>query len=133
MADMLLDGRTLEFYKWEAGDPKAELLPALRARGLGPLLCWTSASRAGASTGLPSVESLLQFARERGRASPEPLLEAHREGSALHPVWGLRVLVPELRVDELLVRPTVRAHKSLHVFDALMQSGAEAALDALAR
>jgi len=32
MADMLLDGRTLEFYKWDAGDPKAELLPALRAK-----------------------------------------------------------------------------------------------------
>jgi len=32
MADMLLDGRTLEFYKWDAGDPKAELLPGLRAK-----------------------------------------------------------------------------------------------------
>lgn len=31
MADMLLDGRTLEFYKWEA-DPKEELLPALRSK-----------------------------------------------------------------------------------------------------
>lgn len=31
MADMLLDGRTLEFYKWEE-DPKEVLLPALRSK-----------------------------------------------------------------------------------------------------
>lgn len=30
MADKLLDGRTLEFYQWERGDPKEELLPRLR-------------------------------------------------------------------------------------------------------
>ena len=27
MSDKLLDGRTLEFYQWERGDPKEELLP----------------------------------------------------------------------------------------------------------
>jgi len=31
MADMLLDGRTLEFYKW-SDDPKEVLLPALRSK-----------------------------------------------------------------------------------------------------
>ena len=30
MSDKLLDGRTLEFYQWERGDPKEELLPKLR-------------------------------------------------------------------------------------------------------
>jgi heme oxygenase len=30
MSDKLLGGRTLEFYQWERGDPKDELLPALR-------------------------------------------------------------------------------------------------------
>lgn len=30
MSDKLLDGRTLEFYQWERGDPKEELLPRLR-------------------------------------------------------------------------------------------------------
>lgn len=29
MSDKLLDGRTLEFYRWSRGDPKEELLPAL--------------------------------------------------------------------------------------------------------
>jgi len=32
MAGMLLDGRTLEFYKWEQGDVDTELLPALRSK-----------------------------------------------------------------------------------------------------
>jgi len=32
MADMLLDGRTLNFYQWEAGDVDKELLPALRGK-----------------------------------------------------------------------------------------------------
>lgn len=32
MADKLLDGRTLEFYKWGGVDPKAELLPTLRSK-----------------------------------------------------------------------------------------------------
>lgn len=32
MADLLLDGRTLEFYKWGGVDPKEELLPNLRAK-----------------------------------------------------------------------------------------------------
>jgi len=30
MSDKLLEGHTLEFYQWERGDPKEELLPALR-------------------------------------------------------------------------------------------------------
>ena len=30
MSDKLLGGRTLEFYQWERGDPKDELLPAHR-------------------------------------------------------------------------------------------------------
>merc|ERR1719198_2681123 len=32
MSDKLLDSKTLNFYKWEAGDVKAELLPALRKK-----------------------------------------------------------------------------------------------------
>lgn len=32
MSDKLLDGRTLEFYQWERGDPKEELLPNLRGQ-----------------------------------------------------------------------------------------------------
>ena len=32
MADMLLDGRTLEFYQWSEGDVDKELLPGLRTK-----------------------------------------------------------------------------------------------------
>ena len=32
MADKLLDGRTLEFYKWGGAEPKEELLPSLRGK-----------------------------------------------------------------------------------------------------
>ena len=30
MADLMLDGRTLDFYQWSKGDVDKELLPALR-------------------------------------------------------------------------------------------------------
>lgn len=32
MADLLLDGRTLEFYQWGSAEPKEELLPTLRGK-----------------------------------------------------------------------------------------------------
>jgi len=40
MADMLLDGRTLDFYKWDA-DPKEELLPTLRSKIDALVAGWT--------------------------------------------------------------------------------------------
>lgn len=41
MADKLLDSKTLNFYKWEAGDVKGELLPALRKKIDGMAMGWT--------------------------------------------------------------------------------------------
>jgi heme oxygenase len=41
MADKLLEGRTLEFYQWERGDPKEELLPALRQQIDNMAASWT--------------------------------------------------------------------------------------------
>ena len=40
MSDKLLDGRTLEFYQWK-GDPKEELLPALRTEIDATVATWS--------------------------------------------------------------------------------------------
>ena len=41
MADMLLDGRTLEFYQWDQGDVDKELLPGLRGKIDALVATWT--------------------------------------------------------------------------------------------
>jgi len=67
MADKLLDGRTLEFYKWE-GDPKEELLPQLREQIDNYANTWTREQKdsclAETAASFKGGGSLLKYLRE---------------------------------------------------------------------
>jgi heme oxygenase len=68
MADKLLDGRTLNFYQWERGDPKEELLPRLRDQIDRMASGWTreqkDACLAETAASFKGGGSLLKYLRE---------------------------------------------------------------------
>jgi len=68
MSDKLLEGRTLEFYQWERGDPKEVLLPALREQIDNMAAGWTreqkDACLAETAATFKGGGSLLKYLRE---------------------------------------------------------------------